>query len=213
MGTFYKQCESYLDKIDSGIWIEIGTDRGEGSTDWFAEQSRKRNTDFYTIDADEDQILRATERMAQHPDRYSHVQLLHGKGEIEVKNIMQQRPKDRVSLVYLDNYDWDYWLNRVEEPFVAGVKQRYRDVLKSEMTNINSQCTHLLQALRLVNMLADNSIVICDDTWFDSDDGIFIGKCSAAVPLFMIYGFQVVHHSGYRQNSGVILAKGENFTA
>ena len=29
MGTYYKNVANYLDKIDAGAWVEIGTDRGE----------------------------------------------------------------------------------------------------------------------------------------------------------------------------------------
>jgi hypothetical protein len=48
---------------------------------------------------------------------------------------------------------------------------------------------------------------ICDDTWFHPGEGIFIGKCSAAIPYLCTQGYKVLHYEGYRQNSGVILGR------
>jgi hypothetical protein len=79
--------------------------------------------------------------------------------------------------------------------------------MQVEMTNMNSQVTHLAQAMWLVHMMSDNSIIICDDTWFHPHEGIFIGKCSAAIPYLLLNGYEIIHNEGYRQNSGVILAR------
>ena len=32
MGTYYRNITKFIDKIDNGAWVEIGVDRGEGST-------------------------------------------------------------------------------------------------------------------------------------------------------------------------------------
>ena len=110
-------------------------------------------------------------------------------------------------MVYLDNFDWDYWLGGQEEAFVAGVKQNYRDKMGIEMTNVQSQVTHLLQAIYLMNMMSDNSIIVCDDTWYHPNEGVFIGKCSAVIPYLFLNGYSLLHNQGYRQNSGAILGR------
>jgi hypothetical protein len=40
-----------------------------------------------------------------------------------------------------------------------------------------------------------------------AEEGIFSGKCSAAIPFLMLQGYQLLHHEGYRQNSGAILGR------
>lgn len=219
MGTYYKNCEQFLDRIDQGAWVELGVDRGEGSTRWFSDLARTRATHFYGVDMDPAQIdraranLSATGQAIIQPDGSlqmqtgelgEHISLVADRGEEFLKKLEN---KEQISLIYLDNFDWDYWLGREEESFVAGVKQRYRDTMQIEMTNINSQLTHLLQAIHAMPMMTPNSLIICDDTWAMPEEGIFSGKCSAAIPYALLNGYKVLHTSGYRQNSGVILGR------
>jgi hypothetical protein len=218
MGTYYKQVEQYIDQIDLGAWIEIGVDRGEGSTKFFADMAENKATKFYGVDADEGQIARARAVLSAQgkmvlgtdgqfhlvagnlPD---HIELTHSFGETFLQNFAPQP----VSMVYLDNFDWDYWVGGQEESFVPAQKQHYRDYMGTEMTNINSQKAHLAQAMLLMPMMADNSIIVCDDTWYHPNEGVFIGKCSAVIPFLMLHGFELMHSNGYRQNSGAILGK------
>jgi hypothetical protein len=219
MGTYYKNAEPWLDRIDRAAWVELGVDRGEGSTRWFSDMAKTRATKFYGVDMDPDQIERAKVNLAQSrtatirsdgsidmaPGEIDpHIEMIADKGE---EFLRKMDPEEQISLCYLDNFDWDYWLGQEEESFVAEVKQRYRDTIQIEMTNTNSQLTHLIQTMRLIPRLTPNSLVICDDTWFIPEEGIFSGKCSAAIPLLILHGFKLLHREGYRQNSGAILGR------
>jgi hypothetical protein len=212
MGTYYKNAEQFMDRVDPGAWLEIGVDRGEGSTRWFANHAKRRGSRFYGVDIDPQQIARASAGMLETgevtmttdgrwvpvlgsmPD---HVSFTVSKGEDFVAEFADKY-REPISLVYLDNFDWDYWLGREEEHFVPAAKQKYREEFKVEMTNMNSQLTHFKQT---------NALVICDDTWFMPDEGIFSGKCSAVIPLLITAGFRIMHTSGHRQNSGVIMGR------
>jgi hypothetical protein len=207
MGTYYKQVEQYLDRIDTGAWVEIGVDRGEGSTKFFADLAEKRGVKFYGVDADHEQIARANSTMSTAGALPAHVNLVAAKGEDFLLNWRTNTPGEKISLAYLDNFDWDYWLGQQEESFVPIQKQHYRDTMKVEMLNLNSQLTHLTQTIRMLPLMADNSIIVCDDTWYHPNEGIFIGKCSAVIPLLLVSGYSMLHHSGYRQNSGAILGR------
>jgi hypothetical protein len=222
MGTYYKNIEQYLDRIDHGSWIEIGVDRGEGSTKFFSDLSQHHATKFFAVDADLDQVMRAryslslTGNATVNPDGTvtqdvgeppSHVTFIHGRGEVFIDKLQEQDPGGKVSLVYLDNFDWDYWVGRQEESFVPAQKEHYKKTMGVEMTNINSQQAHLLQAIKLMPWMTDNSIIVCDDTWYHPQEGVFIGKCSAVIPFLLLNGYKVLHTDGYRQNSGVILGK------
>jgi hypothetical protein len=207
MGTYYKKVEDYLDRIDLGCWIEVGVDRGEGSTRFLSDLAAARGVDFYGVDMDPDQIARATENLSVDGGLPSHVTLACDRGENYIRQLSTDNPELKASLVYLDNFDWDYWLGGQEEAFVAGVKQNYRDKLGVEMTNVQSQVTHLLQAIYLVPMMSENSIIVCDDTWYHPNEGVFIGKCSSVIPYLFLNGYSLLHNQGYRQNSGAILGR------
>ena len=204
MGTYYRNIEKFIDTIDNGSWIEIGVDRGEGSTKYFADLCKARGVDFYGVDVDADQISRASTNLSVNGVLPNHVTLIQSKGEDFLRDL---DTTVKISLAYLDNFDWDYWLGGAEEAFVAGVKQKYRDLMKIEMTNLSSQQTHLLQSILLMDRMTDNSIIVCDDTWYHPHEGIFIGKCSAAIPFLMLHGFRHLHNEGYRQNSGAIFGR------
>jgi hypothetical protein len=202
MGTYYKNVENYLDKIDNGAWVEIGTDRGEGSTKFFADLAQERGVDFFGVDADPDQIDRAHKNLSTDGKLPNHVTLTIARGEDFLDSFPKQNPNKQISLVYLDNFDWNYWLTVPEEPFVPGQRQHYREKMGIEMLNMNSQITHLVQAMRLIDLMTPNSIVVCDDTWFEPREGIFIGKCAGALPYLMIKGYTLLHYEGYRNQRG-----------
>lgn len=206
MGIAYKSVEQFLDKIDTGVWVEIGVERGEGSTRWFAEQAAGRATKLYAVDAMKEQCEQLS-GLLQAEEKFKNVQIVNALGETFLKKYRDLEPEARISLAYLDNFDWDYWLGIEEEPFVPEVKARYRQNLKVEMNNLNSQLSHLMQAMYLVDYLTENCLVICDDTWYHPNEGVFIGKCSAAIPYLATQGLSVIHAQGYRQNSTVIMGK------
>lgn len=222
MGTYYKQVEKFLDQIDSGAWVEIGVDRGEGSTKFFADHAGSRNCKFYGVDADPAQITQATKNLATYKNAIfasdgtmsieygkvpDYVNLIHAKGEDFLQQCKQELTTQKISLVYLDNFDWDYWVGGEEESFVPAQKQHYRDTMGVEMTNLASQQAHLLQAMLLIPMMSKNNIIVCDDTWYHPREGVFIGKCSAVVPYLLLNGYKILHSEGYRQNSGLILGR------
>lgn len=204
MGTYYRNITKFIDAIDNGSWVEIGVDRGEGSTRFFADLCLDRGVDFYGVDVDADQINRAADNLKVDNRLPDHIKLVHARGEQFLEHL---DPNVKVSLAYLDNFDWDYWLGGAEESFVAGQKQRYRDLMNIEMTNLSSQQTHLLQAILLMRRMTENSIIVCDDTWYHPHEGVFIGKCSAAVPFLLLQGYRLLNNEGYRQNSGVIMGR------
>lgn len=207
MGIYYRNIEQFVDQIDPGVWIEIGVDRGEGSTLFFADLAQNRATGFYAVDYDQEQIDGLRKRFGNLPD---HVRTVQARGEDFLDDFRNLEPTARVSLVYLDNFDWDYWVNRKAKSFVPAQKQRYLEKMGTEMTNLNSQQAHLIQAMRLMPLMSDRSIIVCDDTWYDPQEGVYIGKCSAAIPYLLLNGYEILHHSGYRQESGAILGRFKN---
>jgi hypothetical protein len=52
--------------------------------------------------------------------------------------------------------------------------------------------------------MADESLVICDDTPLVEASDTYTGKCGAVVPYLLVNGYQIV----YTGNNGVILQRG-----
>jgi hypothetical protein len=46
----YRLLDDFADDLDPGNMIEIGSDRGEGSTRWLAEFAARQGKKFYTVD-------------------------------------------------------------------------------------------------------------------------------------------------------------------
>ena len=176
MPSVYYHAEKYLDKIDKGAWLEIGTERGDGSTKWFCQKSKECGAKFYAVDIDDDQIAKLKSLLIDPETNtlFSHVTLEISKGEDFLKDFYIKY-KQFISLVYLDNFDWNYWIGH-EDQWVIDIANKYQNKFNTQMTNINSQIAHLLQAVALMPLLTPNALVVCDDTWFMSEQGIFSGK-------------------------------------
>jgi hypothetical protein len=199
MGQIFKLAERYLDQIDPGEFVEIGTSRGgdDGSTSTFAKWAVERNTRLITVDVD--------------PVNCEYVQALNLPG-VEIVNstgedylyhrVYSLRP---ISFLYLDNFDWDWHPDRYID-FIAEQKIRYQ-ALGLEMTNVNSQRAHLEQMTSAIHHMAKRSLVVCDDTWFNRFWGHYSGKSGAVVPYLLAHGYQVLY-TEEQPVYGTILGRG-----
>lgn len=201
MSNYYMDIDRYLNQIDDGVWLEIGVDTGSVSTQFFCAKAASRGARFIGVDACKENINRITGILSTDNKLPFHVELVCAKGEDYLDNLDDEDSDIEFSLVYLDNFDWNFWLQKEEAHYIPSRKQQYRDKWNVEMTNINSQLTHLMQVISLEERLTEQSIVICADTWYEPAEGIYLGKCSAVVPYLALYGFKVVSAQGYRNNS------------
>ena len=211
MGNYYTKFQDYIGRIDRGVWVEIGVDRGEGSTQFFSNLAKDHAARFYAVDADIDQINRIQNTLKVGEQIPDHITVVHSTGEKFLKEFGENAQGNKISFVYLDNFDWDYQLN--DEGESPGVyqdhKDNYRNKFGLEMTNINSQIAHLRQAICLVSLdlLSDNCVIVCDDTWYMPREGIYSGKCSAVIPYLLANGFKELNREGSRNNSGCIFGR------
>jgi len=208
MGTIATDIDNYLTHVTGNI-LEIGMDRGEGSSLALITLAKEREVKYVGVDMMEhEQWLYWKEQ--NHPWCEFHV----CTGESFAENT-----NDTFGIVYLDNFDWDYWATKHNERMGITLPGNYikswnlENIYKInlpgvELTNEQSQIAHLTQ-IKLLN-LDYNCVVICDDTWFDTLEGQWMGKCGAVVPYLQSEGFEVVRKKGARMNSYVILSRGHN---
>jgi hypothetical protein len=119
----------------------------------------------------------------------ANVEVICQRGEEYLKHF--PRHIAYISVLYLDNFDWDWHPDRTEA-FVLEQQRRYAD-LGLEMNNVNSQRAHLHQAELALPAMGDKCLVICDDTWYNKYWGHYSGKSGAVVPYLLNHGFEVLY--------------------
>lgn len=202
MGQVFRKAEEYLAQLDPeyiGQFIEIGTSRGgdDGSTKVIAEWAGRFDKCLWTVDADINNCNYVLDL------GIPNLEVVNQTGEEYLRHF----PKhiSYISFLYLDNFDWDWHPNEVND-FVVEQQKRYQE-MGMEMNNLNSQRAHLAQMTYALPAMGDKSIVVCDDTWYNTWWGHYTGKCGAVVPLLLNNGFEILYTSE-EPEYGTILGRG-----
>ena len=188
MGQVFRRAEQYLDQFDPehmGQFVEIGTSRNgdDGSTRTIAEWAARFGKGLFTVDMDINNCNYVIEQ------DIANVEVICQTGESYLEHF--PRHITYISVLYLDNFDWDWRPDRTEA-FVLEQQRRYAD-LGHRMNNINSQRAHLRQAELALPALGDKCLVVCDDTWYNKYWGHYSGKSGAVVPYLLNHGFEVLY--------------------
>lgn len=151
--------------VQGEIALEIGADRGEGSTPFLRHYCETLDVPFISVDVD--------------PDRGADY-TMKGEDFLEESSL-------NVGFAYLDNYDWIY--AEIEgESWLDEQKNRYRE-LGMKLNNDSSRFVHFTQARLLHPKTRRGALVVFDDTW--SDGRGYHGKGATAVPFLLSQGWQV----------------------
>lgn len=196
MGKLYTKINDHIAHCDAGHILEIGMDRGEGSTKHFIQLAKQRGVRYVGVDMD-------TAQTRKYKDHAEHCEVHQQSGESYL-----DKTQHSFSIVYLDNFDWNYWKDEKSGP-IPNQNKRYEEFMQTKLTNVNSQQSHLLQAIKLQSHLTPNATIMCDDTWWEENYMVWMGKCSAAIPYLLSCGFRVSHSEGKANNpaSCVILTR------
>jgi hypothetical protein len=197
MANFHKNAIPYIlyagyDKQNDVI-VEIGSERGEGSTEFFDSYAGQFNVPFYSVD-----LLDNAKNKLSHLKNTSFVVSMGSKWAREELPSLNKK----IKILYLDNYDWNH---RPEDPDKTGLKDQYH-AIDLHWTNLNCASEHLDQMIYCYPYMAENSVIICDDTVFQEHCGLYIGKSSAVIPFLISRNYRIV----YSKNNGVILVRGYN---
>jgi hypothetical protein len=193
MGLIYQHIEDFVKDIEEDeVILEIGSDRWEGSTAYLAAMAHLYNSHLHTVDVNPDSARRLKRLLTYPLDTCYTFHENTGESLTSMWSVVTGGKTIRV--LYLDNFDWD-WEVGTNGDMITEQKAWY---LKQglEMTNINSQVSHLTQAINLTPWFTRKSIIAIDDTYLYN--GIFIGKGGAVVPYLMTQGFDVIkiHDNG-----------------
>jgi Na+-translocating ferredoxin:NAD+ oxidoreductase RnfD subunit len=155
------------------------------------------NKQLYSVDIDREIIEKNHARFERMPFKLP-IGFYNQAGEA----FLEDNPTLKFSVVLLDNFDWQ-WNPSKPEDFIQAQVDRYKSEFSIDMSNLNSQITHLKQALLLKDMLTEQAVVLCDDTYWDEVHATYTGKCGAAIPYLMTLGFVPM----LERDHGVILLR------
>jgi hypothetical protein len=193
MANFHLNSQPYLAQLSynqsTDMILEIGSDQNEGSTEFFNGLSVNWEIPFYTVDV----IIEPQHRFT-HLD---HIIWQIETGSVWTKKVLPTLNK-QIKVLYLDNYDW---ANPGPNADTIRTSYAFRNV---DWSNIGSQVEHLHQMVNCMPYMADQSLVICDDTPLVAGSETYTGKCGAVVPYLLCNGYKIV----YTGNNGVILVRG-----
>ena len=106
----------------------------------------------------------------------------------------KQKVGKKISVLFLDNYDYIYNMDKVQEDWLKKHISRYDKYFSIKMNNQSCQVEHLLQLIYLFPHLTDDCIVAFDDTYLHND--CWIGKCGPGVIYLLANDFQILYSNG-----------------
>jgi hypothetical protein len=166
------------------LFVEIGSDRGSGSSYHMANLARTTGNDFITIDIDPVYLG-------------SQVKTATMTGEAWTKNVLPTLGV-KVSIGLLDGFDWTFYPTSVRAgvagPDVYNLITEYAS-RGYVLNNINSAMAHTQQVLNMLPFLNETCAIMFCDTWFNYALDTFEGKGAGAAYLLMAEGFNVVSAS------------------
>jgi len=195
LGKLYQEIGRHLQgSFDDEVIVEIGADRWEGSSAYFADLAYTHDMRFVSVDLDEDARRRIYRTI--NPDHHAITEFVQADGT--AWSARYQGPY--IKVLYLDNFDWDWQTDR-QQSMIRDQVQWYAD-RGIVMNNLNSQTAHVTQMANLLPHMSDRCLVCVDDTY--EYNGVFIGKGGAVVPYLLGQGFGMLAARDY----GVILGRG-----
>lgn len=172
--------------------LEIGSERGEGSTFTLSDIARSVNCQFITVDILDHAKNNTHGTVAEFVVYESGSKWCHD----ELPNL-----EKKINILYLDNFDWT-WDECNPQEYNLQQRQEYlkRGIV---MNNFNCAQEHLAQMLYCLPYMAEKCLIVCDDTWRHPHEGLFVGKCGPTVHYLLHQGFEILHN----ENLGIILGR------
>jgi len=191
MGKVYQHIGTYLKQGSTGVFVEIGSDRGEGSTQWLDALAAERKTKLISVDV-------SNKAQSHWADKLSDTKFVVESGSVWASEFAYDWTD--IAVLYLDNFDYIWDINEIR-PAIKLQMAEYAD-RGVAMTNQACQTEHLKQLMLLYSCLSPGAVVAFDDTYCYND--CWIGKCGPAVVYLLACGWKVVHQT---LDCGVILTK------
>ena len=154
MGKIYQSIASYMPENPTGVFVEIGSERGEGSTISLNNLAKQYNTKLISVDIVSDAKQRYSTEL-------ENTEFIVASGSEWAKEFATSWTD--IAVLYLDNFDYIWDVNNVS----AAIQIQMREYAGQgiTMTNQNCQAEHMKQMVALKGCLAPNALVVFDDTY------------------------------------------------
>jgi hypothetical protein len=176
MGSRAYTLAAELDYEPGDVILEVGAERGEGSTEFLAGLG----VTLVTIDVD-------PQRLSALPHR-ANVLKIRGQAEFELRD-WKAMVGEPIRFAWLDGHDWPYDGIPMDE--ATAYERLYRS-----RGQVFSRAASALSHLRIVQAIAEfvpaGGRIAIDDTWYRWPEGADIqcwGKGGTAVPWLLDHGF------------------------
>jgi hypothetical protein len=184
MGSMSYTLIRELELEKNGAIVEIGSERGEGSTKFISDFCREKGYDFFTVDWENGAYERAKSICGDCAYKE--------KGEVFLSSDEWISKDKKITFAYLDNFDW-CWYHSSQNWY-----EKYKlqvDLYASNgitMNNENSGLIHLEQT-KLVHKNSDNSCyILYDDTFHNGE--MWDGKGGKSVEWLLKNNFEIFDH-------------------
>jgi len=184
----YEEVVKY-DIPKGSYFVEIGSDRGHGSTRELAEMSHRLGYNFITVDAD-DSISNHAEQIVKSVNE--NFISINDLGENFLLNFDQE-----IHLVYLDAFDLEHMQDRPVSNFCPSTHGTY-DKRNVKLTNKNCWKMHFDCAKILVEKMMSGGYLFFDDVYSGFPD--WDGKGKTAIPFLLENGFTLIE---YKPNAAI----------
>lgn len=176
--------KSFLCDYNNLSFVEIGSERGTGSSHRLAKLCKKNGWKFVTVDPDEGVSAGAKEIVKKIDAEFEAIKEL---GEVYLQN---HSGKD-IGVCYLDAFDivtdWPHKQSSVET-------YKKRNV---EITNEAAYKMHYDASVNVCTKIVHGGFVCFDDVWLDKSN-VWQGKGKTAIPFLLSNGYKIV---SYKDNS------------
>ena len=182
MGTqIFNQLKNHMPKKTTGVFVEIGSDRFEGSTTILANLAKEHGTKLISVDLSDN----AKNRLQHTTDNVEFVTQL---GSDWAQNFSTTGTD--IAVLYLDNFDYMYDIKEISTH--NGIKKQIAEYAEQGivMNNVNCQTEHMKQLLALCGLFHQDTIVIFDDTYKLND--CWVGKCGPCVIYLLTLGYEIL---------------------
>lgn len=188
----FQRLERHITHVPGGsVFVEIGSDRYEGSTAELDRLAGLYLTRLITVD-----IL--PEAKCRLGGQLLNTEFVITNGTTWARGY--QGPL--IACLYLDNFDYMWNVN--ERYTNEHIRRQAEDYAKMgmEMTNQRCQQEHMTQMISLYPFLSKHAVVMFDDTYQIND--CWVGKCGPAVVYLLAQGWNIVEQT---RDTGVIMKK------
>ena len=191
--THLRSLYQQLDWAGNKLILEIGSERGEYSTYTLSDIAKDVKCKFITIDVTDDARRKVHGTAAEF--------VVCDAGSSWCRSDLPALVDYKINILYLDNFDWTW---DEANPHEHIIQQRKEYLQRGTiMNNFNCAQEHLSQMLACLPCMADQCLIVCDDTWKCPNEGIYIGKCGVVVHYLLYLGFDLL----LEKDLGIILGR------